>query len=61
MSNLYYTATVILAIVIHLIINHTYYIRKDGRREVRYYRNCLSMILIYYVTDVAYSRCWQTI
>lgn len=50
-----YSVVGILAIITHLIINHGYYIRKDAREEVKEYRRYLSVIFLYYFSDVAWG------
>ncbi len=55
MSNLYYSAIGVLAIIIHLIINHNYYVQKDARKEVKEYKKYITAIFLYYLTDVAWG------
>lgn len=55
MEDLYYSAIGILAIAIHLIINHTYYLKNDDRQIIKDYKNYLSIIFLYYLTDAAWG------
>lgn len=55
MSNIYYSIIGLLAIIIYLIVNHDYYLHKDDRKDVKDYKNYLSVIFLYFLTDVAWG------
>lgn len=59
MSNLYYSAYALLAIIIHLIINHRYFITKVTRTEVKEYKRYLTVIFLYFITDAAWGLLYE--
>lgn len=54
-SNIFYSVIGILAIVIHIIINHKYYLYNDTRQEIKEYKKYLSIIFLYFLTDAAWG------
>lgn len=55
MANIYYSIIGLLAVIIHIIINHKYFLYKDGRRAIKDYRNFLFVIFCYFITDAAWG------
>lgn len=55
MSSIYYSSIIILAIIIHVILNYSYYIQKDDRQEVKDYKKYLGVIFLYYLSDAAWG------
>lgn len=55
MLYLYYSAIGILAIVVHIILNHVFYQKTDDRDETRDYKRFLSAVFVYYMSDAAWG------
>lgn len=55
MLNAYYSTIAIIAIIVHVIINHGYYLHKDERQEMKHYKSFLNCIFLYFVTDAAWG------
>lgn len=55
MESFYYTAIGLLAMIVHLIINHDYHFLKDVTKDIREYQKYLSCIFIYYMSDAAWG------
>lgn len=53
--NLYYSAIGILALVVHFIVNYVMYRKSDVKEEDRIYKRYLSVVCVYFITDVAWG------
>ena len=55
MTDIYYSAIGILAIVIHFIVNYMHYASPSQRQDLKDYKKFLNVIVLYYISDAAWG------